>query len=149
MVKQCWSDWDKDNERNGLGKINFRNGADFWSRSYAVAIAYGVWMIAGLLALESSRSYRTATLLQGLPLPDWGPASADRAVLAVSLWIRTSLTRRRCRRIFFRPAMCPSTSCMMAPYMASAAHHHPERDESLCVHLLHLLVLLLGDAFAV
>jgi hypothetical protein len=47
--QECWSDWDKDNERNGLGKINFRNGADIWSRSYAVAIAYGMWMIAGFL----------------------------------------------------------------------------------------------------
>ena len=56
MVKQCWSDWDKDNERNGLGKINFRNGADIWSRSYVVAIAYGMWMIAGLLVITDFRS---------------------------------------------------------------------------------------------
>ena len=47
-----WKNWDTDNKSNGLGETNFRNGANIWKRSYAVAIAFGVWMFLSVYIIK-------------------------------------------------------------------------------------------------
>ena len=47
-----WKDWDTDNASNGLGGTNFRKGADIWRSSYAVAIAFGVWMFSSVCIIK-------------------------------------------------------------------------------------------------